>query len=375
MYALNHDQPHYAVYLHIPFCRKRCPYCDFYLRTDGAKQLDAFCTKLPQEWRLRRQHPAFRDRAPFTLYFGGGTPSLLDPAIVAEWIAEWRCYGLTDTAEITLEANPEDRDKFTAFRAAGINRLSLGVQSFQVDELKQLGRAHTPRDAALAVDAARDAGFASVSCDLIYALPFGSEANWIDTLRQAVALEFDHISCYSLIVEPGSAYWQRFLREEFALPEETLTERQLQLSFELLGNANYSRYELSNFAKPGHASQHNLAYWTGIPYLACGPSAHGYDGVARYANRSDLQQWSAALPDAVCDSGWEPISDEQHRIETIAMSLRLSTGLDLSGCEFSVDPERVEKIVAQGWGVVNDRRLILTTAGLVRENAITQFLL
>jgi len=376
MYPTPNPQTDYAVYIHVPFCRKRCPYCDFYLRTDANRRLNPFIEELPTEWRQRLKHPIFADGKPYSLFFGGGTPSILTTEIVGQWITEWRNLGLPESAEITLEANPEDFAKFSAFCQAGINRLSIGCQSLDDGELKELGRTHTSNDIHVAYETARSSGFASISLDFIYALPFGSEKGWKDTLTEAITMSPDHISCYALTVEEGTSYGQRWKRGEFTLPTEDAIERQLQLTFELLEPAGYDRYELSNFAHPGHESKHNLAYWTGRPYLACGPSAHGYDGVGRYANISDVDKWrDLILADKLPDVGWETLTPEQHRIETIAMQLRLKTGLQFDNPLLQIEQSKVDQVVHAGWGVLSGSRLQLTSSGLAREAAITRFLL
>ena len=375
MFSIQSPGAGFGVYVHVPFCTRKCPYCDFYVRTDIHRQLTSYEELLPQEWELQRVQWGFSG-IPLTLYFGGGTPSLLSPATIRRWVDYWKRLGLPDEAEITLEANPDDADRFADFASAGINRISIGCQSFVDTDLVQLGRTHRAIDNKKAVEAARGAGFQSVSIDLIFALPFSSLPNWHHTLADAIALAPDHISAYSLIVDPGSAFWSRKQRGQFSEADEYRVDREMNMTFELLDTAGYDRYEVSNFAKPGHESRHNRSYWTGVPYLGSGPAAHGYTGNVRYANPSDLFQWKSMLEQGVLPHSFqETVSSEQHRTETITLGLRLKRGLFLSDPMVPVSPNLVKQVVDAGWGVVEGERLVLTTEGLIREQAISRLLI
>ncbi|MGD2061815.1 MAG: radical SAM family heme chaperone HemW, partial [Acidimicrobiia bacterium] len=275
-----------SAYIHIPFCARVCPYCDFAVVGGGddriAEYVDAVIAEIAVE---RPWHPLD------AIFVGGGTPSRMPLDQMRRLIDALAVrFGIADDAEITLEANPEDwtQDHSDALVDMGFTRVSFGVQSFDPVVLVSLGRAHTPQQAAEAVGMARASGFASVSVDLIYGHPVESETSWLDTLNRAIEVGPDHVSTYSLTVEPGTELWKQ-VRSGAPAPDSDIQADRWEQAAELLGRAGYVRYEVSNHARPGHACRYNLSVWGQGEYLAFGMGAHGYrDGVrSRRVRRLD----------------------------------------------------------------------------------------
>lgn len=273
------------LYLHIPFCRKACTYCDFHFSTNLSRQAEMVAALLQE---LRRRAPFFREPGSLqSVYFGGGTPSVLTPTQVSLLLEEAaRHYGISDEAEITLEANPDDLTPayLQGIRAAGINRLSIGIQSFAEQDLRWMNRSHTATQAQEVVARVRSAGFTHFTLDLIFGLPGHSMADWDATLTRAMALDPPHLSVYALSVEPKTLLYQQQRRGQLHLPPDDLYEAQFLHTHERLGAAGYHHYELSSYARDGHYARHNSAYWAGEPYLGLGPAAHSYDGQQRHWN-------------------------------------------------------------------------------------------
>ena len=301
-----------SLYLHIPFCESKCIYCDFnsYAGLDGlyAPFVDALCADIargPETAALARLAPAPPDapeQPPIgrieTIFFGGGTPSVLPPAAIGrilETVA--RHYDLAPRAEISMEANPGtiSVDRFRGYLAAGINRLSMGVQSFNDAQLLAIGRIHTAAQAVEAYHLARAAGFQSINLDFIFGLPGQDLADWDATLRQAAALGTDHLSCYSLIVEEHTPLWLKVEQGAVQVPDEDAVADMYELCQATLADAGYTQYEISNWSTPGHECRHNLVYWRAQPYLAFGPGGHGYFGGRRYWTILSPKKYITAL--------------------------------------------------------------------------------
>ncbi len=288
-----------SVYVHIPFCTIKCGYCDFnaYAGMDALK--DAYGRALVAEVRANRE--MFWGRTIGSVGFGGGTPGEVPAAdIAAVMEALSACAAFEDGAEVTLEVNPgtSDFEQFVALRRAGVTRLSIGVQSFDTDELRFLDRIHSPEAAAAAVGMARRAGFERVSLDLIYGLPGQSEERWLTTVEHALALDPGHVSMYALTVEEGTPLGRRVDRGEVLMPTDDEVAAMYAAASERLEAAGYQQYELSNWARPGHESRHNQVYWTDGEYLAIGAGAHGYVGGERYENVAHPREYIRAVEGA-----------------------------------------------------------------------------
>jgi oxygen-independent coproporphyrinogen-3 oxidase len=318
--------PRAGVYVHLPFCPYICPYCDFakwaWDDARAARYLDA----------LRAELAAAPDVQARTLFFGGGTPSMYGPDVIGSLVGGVRArFALPRDAEVTIEANPDPSlaARIPGLYAAGVNRLSIGVQSFDPRELRVLGRRHTAADVAAAVRAARVAGFRNLSIDLIFGVPGQTEETWAATLDAAVALESEHVSCYGLTIEEGTPYATWFARDPSAFPDDSREARMYAIAIDRLRTAGFEHYEISNWAKPGYRSQHNAIYWANEPYLGLGVGAASYLGGVRSTHTRDLE----AYCDAARAGG--PIPGESERLEgaaqageAIMLALRTAEGVD-----------------------------------------------
>ena len=316
-----------GIYVHLPFCPYICPYCDFakwaWDDARAARYLAALRAELARA-------PAVRAR---TLFFGGGTPTAYAPEAIAALIGDVReRFGLAADAEITTEANPDPAlaARIPGLFAAGVNRLSIGVQSFDPAELKVLGRRHTAADVAAAVRAARAAGFTNLSLDLIFGAPGQTEASWAASLDAALALGPDHLSCYGLTIEEGTPYATWFARDPAAFADDSLEARLYAIAIDRLRGAGFEHYEISNWAKPGHQSQHNRLYWANDEYLGLGVGAASYLGGVRSTHTRELDAYCAAA------LAGEPVPGESERLEgaarvgeAIMLALRTAEGVDL----------------------------------------------
>ena len=317
-----------GIYLHIPFCRQACNYCNFHFSTSLARKND-FISALLKEISLRRDY--LEGELVETVYFGGGTPSLLETEEIERILHALRSQFLLDAgAEITLEANPDDFDinpvRLRAWRQAGINRLSIGVQSFFEEDLRWMNRAHTASQALDCIRQAREEGFDNLSIDLIYGGPTLPDLHWMENVERAIGLGVPHLSCYALTVEPRTALDALIRRHETADVSPEDQARQFVLLMDWMAAAGYEHYEISNFALPGHRSRHNSAYWQGKKYLGLGPSAHSYDGVSREWNIANNTKYIGE-PGLVGEK--EVLTAEQRLNEYIMISLRTVEGIDL----------------------------------------------
>jgi len=368
--------PPVALYIHLPFCVARCPYCDFtvYAGSDArgprarterlygavARELELRADALDERFGAPAAGPAApatpsgrAARQPLrTVYFGGGTPSLVPGEWLERLMAVVRArYGVAPDAEVTIEANPgpDERGDPAAFRRVGVTRISFGAQSLSAAELRRLGRRHSPADVAAAVAGARAAGIESVNLDLLYDVPGQSVGDWETTLRAALALAPDHLSLYALTLDdpeaegiagtggdhlptaPGARRWRERARLE---QDDDRAADQYVLATEMLASAGWRGYEISNWARPGHESRHNLVYWEREPYEAVGPGAHAFDGVVRRWNAAAMEPYVAALTpaggagrSAIPPGGSETLDEPTAQAEAAILALRLDRGL------------------------------------------------
>jgi oxygen-independent coproporphyrinogen III oxidase len=364
-----------GLYVHLPFCPYVCPYCDF------AKWAwdDARAARYLAALRAELAHaPAVLAR---TLFFGGGTPTTYAPETIAALIGELRArFDLPHDAEVTTEANP-DRSlagRLAGLRDAGVNRLSVGVQSFDPRELRVLGRRHTASDVANAVQAARAVGFANVSVDLIFGVPGQTEESWAASLDAAVGLEVEHVSCYGLTIEEGTPYAAWFARDPSAFAGESLEARMYALAIERLRAAGFEHYEISNWAKPGFRSQHNALYWANEPYLGLGVGAASYLGGVRSTNTSDLGAYcDAALAGTPVPRESERLQGAKQAGEAIMLALRTAEGVDVPAFRerYGIDVHQryrsvVDDLVAAGVLAADPARLRLTERGRFVANDV-----
>ena len=427
--------PPVALYVHLPFCVARCPYCDFVVYAGGdargprartarlyeavGRELELRADALDRQFgRPDTEAPPDTGARPATagprrplrsVYFGGGTPSLVPGEWLERLMAIVRArFGVAPDAEVTLEANPtlDERGDMTAFSRAGVTRISLGAQSLDASELRRLGRRHSPSDVATAVAGARAAGIGSINLDLLYDVPGQSIEAWQNTLQAALALAPDHLSLYALTLDdpdaegltghagdhlptpPGARRWRERARAE---QDEDRAADQYVLATERLAAGGWRGYEISNWARPGHESRHNLAYWQREPYEAVGPGAHAFDGVARRWNAAAMEPYVAALlPDRGADAapaggvagagsalppgGGETLTSEAAAAEQAILALRLDTGVSESAAR--QPPLSVAREWAEAAGLLErariegEPRLRLTTRGRLLSNEL-----
>ena len=320
-----------GIYLHIPFCAVKCMYCDFYSIADREESIPRFIKSLITE--IDRCNVNCSGWKFDTVFIGGGTPSLLEPLHVESILSALQNkYDLSNVKEFTLEANPGEapKNRLKAFHSLGINRISMGVQSLQPDLLKFLTRIHTLDQVYNTYNHARSAGFDNVNCDLIYSIPGQSWDVWEQDLNQVINMAPDHISAYTLTLEKGTDLFQMVKNGKVSMPKDGQTGDWFLKTHEILDSNGYNTYEISNFAKPGMECQHNLHYWRIHPYLAFGPSAHGFDGIHRWNNTRSLDHYIQQI-----ESGKSPVTKTEtlteinHLNELIGFGLRMREGIDL----------------------------------------------
>lgn len=383
----------FGLYVHWPFCRKKCPYCDFNSHVRDGVDHEAWRRALVDG--LTRQAAEMPGRGPLTsIFFGGGTPSLMEPETVSAIIAAAdRGLGLSRDCEITLEANPTsvEAGKLVGFRAAGVNRVSLGVQALVDADLRALGREHSAEEAMAAVRLARKT-FGRISFDLIYTRPEQSADAWAEELDTALAEGPDHLSVYQLTIEPGTKFALEHQAGRLQIPEEGLAADLYEATQAQLTTAGLPAYEISNHARPGFECRHNLTYWRMGDYLGIGPGAHGRvtlqssGGWRRYATRSHrapeiwLEKTLHADPG---DPGRIPLDEEEAAVEAVMMGLRLAEGVPLrrleglSGRAWTemLDSVALDRLVLGGFLEPVDDRLIATVEGRQRLDALLPRLL
>lgn len=324
-----------ALYIHIPFCEKRCLYCDFYTVAGVETRIPDYISALQKEIALRAAEEFWQRQRFATIFFGGGTPSLLSPVQLAEILeACFARFSFSAELEITLETNPGTitNEQLAQYRAIGINRLSFGVQSFHPEELQLLDRIHSPEQAQAALLGARYAGFENLSLDLIFALPKQTQKIWRENLKHAVELKPNHISAYNLTIEAGTPL-DRAITQGKIQPLTEEEEREMyEFTIAFLAQNGYQQYEISNFAQPGFAARHNIKYWDGSAYLGLGASAHSYDGKRRFWNVANLRKYLECLSrHALAEEGVEHLTAQQAQFEFAFLGLRQMRGVDLQG--------------------------------------------
>jgi oxygen-independent coproporphyrinogen-3 oxidase len=354
------------LYIHAPFCARRCSYCDFAIAVRKTVPVQQYVDCIHRELELGR--PA--DLA--TVYFGGGTPSLLPPEAIATILVDVsRSTPSLDAVEVTLEANPDDvtPERAAAWRNAGVNRISLGAQSFSDKVLQWMHRTHDAARIAVAVDSLRRAGIANISLDLIFALPAELERDWPRDVDRAIALAPAHLSLYGLTVEERTPLARWISRGATSAPDDDRYADEYLLAHERLAAAGYHFYEVSNAARDGQRSQHNSAYWSGRPYSGLGPAAHSFDGRTR---RWNLPAWEAYR--RAVTAGRSPVASEelltsaQHRIEDVYLALRTDAGLPRTDCPSAHLPAWL----SAGWVTERDGRIVCTPEGWLRLDALVR---
>ena len=366
-----------GLYVHIPFCKAKCSYCDFYSLSGREAQMDGYCAALSRH--LTEVAPQAACHKVDTVYFGGGTPSYLGRERLCSLLSVIKKrYQLDKHAEVTLEANPDSAGtpaELKKLRRAGFNRLSLGVQSTDNEMLRRIGRIHTWQQVQQAVEQARKAGFENISLDLIYGLPGQTLTQWQQVLAEAAALQPEHFSCYGLKVEEGTPLYQQ--RESLDLPDDALQADMYLYTVDFLREHGYEQYEISNFAKPGYASRHNLKYWTLQEYAGFGPGAYSDFGGVRYGYIKDIDRY---LRGSLILQESERIDLEEREREYIMLRLRTTQGIDPKEYENRFrrrfDPLQSVLTVCQGHGLAEQADGVwrLTPKGFLVSNQIITLL-
>lgn len=371
------------LYLHIPYCRQKCRYCDFASFAHAEDTMAHYVDALLQEAQaLSRSHGT---QPMETAYLGGGTPSILPPDLLTKLLRGTAAYfPLLPDAEFTSEANPGTLNEVwcDAALSCGVNRLSMGMQAYQPELLKRLGRIHDFAQVAQSVQLARRAGFQHISLDLMFGLPGQTVAQWQETLEKALSLNPEHLSCYGLIPEEGTPLLRDLEQGRLSLPEEEDERRMYDLTLSLLAREGFAQYEISNFARPGCACRHNIGYWRQVPYIGLGVSAASYlpckDGMMRTSNPRTLPEYfrmvdsgNASLREATL------VTPEDSRFETMMLGLRMTEGVSERAFEamhhVSLDSlygERLRTLAQQGLLIHQDGCWALTRRGMDVQNAI-----
>ncbi len=364
------------IYIHVPFCARRCVYCDFAIAVRNEIPAERYVAAVVGERDYRVENDRWDEEPLETLYFGGGTPSLLPADYLADLarrlINAETSSDPTQTLEVTLEANPDDVTPAaaTVWANAGINRVSLGVQSFDPRVLYWMHRTHTSDASQRAVSVLRRAGIASISLDLIFALPDELESDVSAELRRAVALEPDHLSIYGLTVEPRTALARWVARGTTRLVSVERYAEEFLLADQVLTRVGFEHYEVSNYARPGHRARHNTAYWSGRSYAGLGPSAHSYQNGARWWN---VDQWAAyehvLLESGDPTAGHERLSGSERQLERVYLGLRTAEGVATE----VIDPwpsQAAEAARAEGWLIQQGQMIRLTPPGWLELDAL-----
>ena len=361
-----------GIYLHIPFCKSKCAYCNFF-SVVSEKQCIDFLEALKKEAVNRKEYLGGEEVR--TIYFGGGTPSLLKPSEIAGVLEVlYKNFKIIDNPEITLEANPDtvSKESLLGYKSIGINRLSVGIQSFFDDDLQYLSRKHDSRHARQVLDWAQEIGFQEVTMDLIYGIPTLTDKKWHQNLEIFFATGINHLSAYALTVEDKTALGQRINKGVAAPVDERTIVRQYKILVETVENQGFEHYEISNFARPGHYSKHNCIYWKGEKYLGLGPSAHSYDGVSR--------QWNVASVKDYCESysfEREELTLDDRYNEYIMTSLRTIWGVDVEhirknfGIEYSKRfKKEIKRYIILEKVYQKDQKYILNDDGMLFADGI-----
>lgn len=362
-------------YIHIPFCAQKCSYCDFHFSTNHSYQdqmVEALCTE------LEMRSDAWRNELIQTIYFGGGTPSVLTAVQLQRLIEQTKLnYQVSDSVEITLECNPDDcsLENLTTWKKLGVNRLSIGIQSFNDEQLKWMNRSHSAADSLRAVQNAKQVGIDELSLDLMYGLPNMSLEEWKSQLLQIIELNPEHISAYCLTVEQRTVLSKWVKEGKLVVSSNEQQSEQFELLVSTLKDAGYEQYEISNFARDQHYSKHNTAYWKGIKYLGIGPSAHGYNQLERYWNQANNKAYMTELNNRRLPETIEKLSSFDRFNEALMIGLRTKWGVSKVELFGNIAPNEDWFKIVKDYGDQNllietPERLVLTESGRLLADAI-----
>jgi len=365
-----------GVYIHIPFCKQQCSYCDFHFSTTFQKYRDRMLSAMSKE--IISRSDALKDKEVETIYFGGGTPSLLNKSEIERFLSDVRThFQVSQDVEITLEANPDDctLENLTDWKSLGINRLSIGIQSFKSSDLAWMNRAHTAEEAEKCVLLAQSVGIENITVDLIYGLPNLTASEWQNHIQKVIDWGVPHISSYCLTVESNTLLEKKVNKGELKVATDDEESRQFEALVALLNENGIVQYTISNFAKPGFESKHNSNYWKGVHYLGIGPSAHSFFGNIRRWNIANNAQYMKGLEDNSDYFETEELSKTDQFNEYILTGLRTVYGVSIPKLEriqslTSSFHVKTEEFIANGWMEKKDDTLILTVQGRLRADFI-----
>ena len=366
-----------GIYIHIPFCKQRCTYCDFY--TEVAPQfIPVLIDSIIRELNIRKDY--LGNSQVSTIYFGGGTPSILsNEQFLLIFDAIYKLFTVAENAEITFEANPDDLtpEFLASLHELPFNRISIGIQSFDDKDLKRINRRHTSKQAVEAVKNAQKAGFGNISIDLIYGLPFQTLEAWGNQLDMALSLQIQHISAYGLTYEEGTVLWKQRENGKIEVVDDLVMNEMYLLLLDKIKIKGFEAYEISNFALPGYQSRHNSAYWKQEPYLGIGPSAHSYDVVSRQWNIASITDYIKAINSNSVFYEREELSLNDRYNDFIMVSLRTSEGLDVKIMEKDFGHElaeyclqNIKTFIDSEQVYYSDGKLRLTAEGIQISNLI-----
>ncbi len=374
-----------GIYIHIPFCKLRCHYCDFYKTTEiGLK--DLFVNSLLLEIDRRKVYLDENDKVE-TVYFGGGTPSILTLSDLRKIINKIRrSFTLVDNIEFTLEINPDDSNKafLEGLKKEGVNRLSIGIQSWDDKVLKMLNRRHNSKQAIVAIEKAREAGFSNISIDLIYGIPGLDYSDWEKDIKKSFSLGVEHVSAYHLTIEPNTMFGKMLSLGQLNEIDEEESEKQFNLLTATAKLEGYIHYEISNFCKEGYISLHNTNYWRQVKYLGLGPSAHSYNTYSREWNVSDIDEYIRRIEKGEVVSEKEMLDEKTRYNEYLMTSLRTMWGIDLNYLENSFNKEMHDYLLNMAarfikYGMLEHRStntLVLTDQGkMISDNIISELIM
>lgn len=366
-------QDEISLYFHIPFCTRKCDYCHFYVLLDQESAKRQLADGFELEWALLQ--PYLADKKVVTVYFGGGTPSLFGPSRIASLLQmiQHTC-SIIPNAEITLEVNPENvtLELMQAYAAAGITRVSIGIQTLDAQLLTLLGRLHSPEIALNAVETVYQSGISNISIDLMYDLPKQTIEHWTATLKQIRKLPLTHLSLYNLTIEPHTLFFKRESQIRPLLPDEEVSLAMYETAIENLENMGLQQYEISAFSKPGYESKHNTGYWTGRHFLGLGPSAFSYWEGKRFRNIAHLGKYCSALKKGLSPVDFEEQLDpDAHRRELFVIHLRLRQGVSLPDFTRSygsldfLTQASLNRLINEGYLYQKEERILLTKQGIL----------
>lgn len=367
-----------GIYIHIPFCKQKCSYCDFHFSTSYQGYRTRMLDSMHGEIVLKKD--LLKNQLVESIYFGGGTPSLLTAKELSNLLqAVKKDHSISANCEITLEVNPDDvvLELCQQWFALGINRLSIGIQSFDAADLNWMNRAHTAEESAKAVRTAQKAGFSNLSIDLIYGLPEMDVSRWEKQILRALDLKVQHISAYCLTIEEKTALHQEVKKGKLIPADQDLQSEHFNLLVKKLKQAGFVHYEVSNFALPEHFAQHNSNYWRGIPFIGIGPSAHSFSGTTRSWNIANNMTYMKALENGQLAQETEVLGTKERYNELVLTGLRTIWGVSLTQLE-AIAPKNpdfdtyIKRLILEGKAVMVDENLSLTPEGMLFADGIAQ---